>query len=296
MPAIEPAAVQPSAAGSPAPVVTARRALPGELLVVNTVVGLARWLSPSLAKTAKIEKRSGAWPFEPLLERVRQDVRGLAPPSEVDRIEARAREVRRKLRGVVRTTAFGKGVAKAAASGVCQRVSSPRQGMALLYSLVDLYKPGWVVEFGSGFGVGSAALALALQAGGREDARFDGIEYEDWRAAIADEGVRAILGDRARVHAGDIAKALPRIVREARAGATPDRRIGMAFVDAEHTYEATTGYHRALLPLLEPGAIVAYDDTEWSEGMQRAWRAIVADERVTDALSLGRRWGVVRIA
>lgn len=293
MTASDPIAVQPVApvAGT-AEAPPARRALPGELLVVNTVVGLARWMSPSLARTARVEKRSDAWPFEPFLERVRTDPRRLAPEAEIDRVEARAREVRRRLRGVVRQTSYGKGVARAAAAGVCQRVSSPRTGMALLYALVEIYKPRWVVELGSAFGVGSTALTLALASGGREDARFDGVEFEEWRAKIADSGVREILGDRARVHPGDIAKALPRLAREA----APGERIGMAFVDAEHTFDATLGYHRLLLPMLEPGAIVVYDDTEWSDEMRRAWKAIVADPRVTDALSLGKRWGVIRVS
>lgn len=319
MTASDPIAVQPIAPGI-APGVPiahgigaadgppARRALPGELLVVNTVVGLARWMSPSLARTARVEKRSDAWPFEPFLERVRIDPRRLAPEAEIDRVEARARDVRRRLRGVVRQTSYGKGVARAAAAGVCQRVSSPRTGMALLYALVEIYKPRWVVELGSAFGVGSTALTLALASGGREDARFDGVEFEEWRAKIADSGVREILGDRARVHPGDIAKALPRLAREAGlgpglgpgvgpgVGPGAGERVGMAFVDAEHTFDATLGYHRALLPLLEPGAIVVYDDTEWSDEMRRAWKAIVADARVTDALSLGKRWGVIRVS
>lgn len=308
MTASDPIAVQPIAPVSPvagaAEAPPVRRALPGELLVVNTVVGLARWMSPSLARTARVEKRSDAWPFEPFLERVRIDPRRLAPEAEIDRVEARARDVRRRLRGVVRQTSYGKGVARAAAAGVCQRVSSPRTGMALLYALVEIYKPRWVVELGSAFGVGSTALTLALASGGREDARFDGVEFEEWRAKIADSGVREILGDRARVHPGDIAKALPRLAREAGlgpgvgpgAGPGAGERVGMAFVDAEHTFDATLGYHRALLPLLEPGAIVVYDDTEWSDEMRRAWKAIVADARVTDALSLGKRWGVIRVS
>lgn len=271
-----------------------RRTLPGELLVANTAVALARLMSPPLVKTARVEKRSAWWPFEPLMERVRGGVRALAPTESLARIESRSREVRGELRGVVKTTAFGRGVARAEAAGVCQRVSSPRVGLALLWSAVDVFRPRWVVEFGSGFGVGSSALALGLKETCGEEARFDGIEYEGWRAKIADEGVRALLGDRARVHAGDIAKALPRIARAA--GVEQGARLDMAFVDAEHTYDATVGYHRALLGLARPGAIVVYDDTEWSAEMKRSWEAIVADDRVTDALSLGRRWGFVRLA
>jgi hypothetical protein len=45
-------------------------------------------------------------------------------------------------------------------------------------------------------------------------------------------------------------------------------------------------YWQALLPHLEPEAIVLFDDIGWSDGMARAWSTIAADPAVSVALDL----------
>jgi hypothetical protein len=63
-----------------------------------------------------------------------------------------------------------------------------------------------------------------------------------------------------------------------------------------HTYEATMGYHRILSQCVADGAIVVYDDIGWSDGMAQFWQEVVNEPNITDAVSLGNRWGVVRYA
>ena len=63
-------------------------------------------------------------------------------------------------------------------------------------------------------------------------------------------------------------------------------RIDLAFVDANHTYEATMRYADFLLNRLTEKGILVLDDIHYSEQMERAWRELKADPRVTTSMDL----------
>ena len=63
-------------------------------------------------------------------------------------------------------------------------------------------------------------------------------------------------------------------------------RIDLAFVDANHTYEATMRYADFLLNRLTEKGILVLDDIHYSEQMERAWSELKADPRVTTSMDL----------
>jgi len=63
-------------------------------------------------------------------------------------------------------------------------------------------------------------------------------------------------------------------------------RIDLAFVDANHTYEATIRYADFLLNRLTEKGILVLDDIHYSEQMERAWSELKADPRVTTSMDL----------
>jgi predicted O-methyltransferase YrrM len=63
-------------------------------------------------------------------------------------------------------------------------------------------------------------------------------------------------------------------------------QIDVAYVDANHTYEATLNYVNYLLPRMVEKGIIIIDDIHYSEPMERAWNALKADERVTTSMDL----------
>ena len=63
-------------------------------------------------------------------------------------------------------------------------------------------------------------------------------------------------------------------------------RIDLAFVDANHTYEATMRYADFLLNRLTEKGILVLDDIHYSEQMERAWNELKADPRVTTSMDL----------
>ena len=63
-------------------------------------------------------------------------------------------------------------------------------------------------------------------------------------------------------------------------------RVDVAFVDANHTYASTRAYINILLQKVHAKSVLVVDDIHHSSEMERAWREICADERVTSTMDL----------
>jgi predicted O-methyltransferase YrrM len=62
----------------------------------------------------------------------------------------------------------------------------------------------------------------------------------------------------------------------------------MAYIDGNHTYEATKRYFEMLKPILTEEAIVILDDIYWSPGMRKAWNEIKQDAFVQQSIDFYR--------
>jgi predicted O-methyltransferase YrrM len=62
--------------------------------------------------------------------------------------------------------------------------------------------------------------------------------------------------------------------------------VDVAFVDANHTYDATLKYFGVLADGVHSKSVVVVDDIHYSAEMEEAWKAICADERVTTTMDL----------
>lgn len=63
-------------------------------------------------------------------------------------------------------------------------------------------------------------------------------------------------------------------------------QVDVAFVDANHTYASTRAYINILLQKVHAKSVLVVDDIHHSSEMERAWREICADERVTSTMDL----------
>ena len=54
-----------------------------------------------------------------------------------------------------------------------------------------------------------------------------------------------------------------------------ENKFDFAFIDGHHNKDATIGYFKEILPSMNKGAVMLFDDILWSEGMQEAWSFIV---------------------
>ena len=62
--------------------------------------------------------------------------------------------------------------------------------------------------------------------------------------------------------------------------------VDLAYIDANHTYEATWSYFDVLADKTHEKSVIVLDDIHHSEEMELAWKKICADERVTSTIDL----------
>jgi methyltransferase family protein len=157
-------------------------------------------------------------------------------------------------------------------------MSLPTLWCVLLMRLVRELVPSSCLELGTAFGISGAYQAAALELnGGGSLTTLEGAR--DW-ADIAEQGFSELGLGRVETLVGPI--------EETFAAAARSGPFDYAFVDAEHSEQAIRSYFHLMAPHLSPGAVVVFDDIDWSEGTWRSWQAIRRHERIARSASLGR--------
>lgn len=164
-------------------------------------------------------------------------------------------------------------------------VSLPRFWCLFLMRLVRELKPRSAIELGTAFGISTAYQAAALELnGGGTLTTFDNLPEP---VAVAEHSLLELgLRERAEIKLGEIDDELEGVLERT-------APIDYAFLDADHTEEATVRHYEIIARYLAPGAVVVLDDINWTgSGMGRAWERIAAGGNVSLAVGL-RRMGVV---
>lgn len=155
-------------------------------------------------------------------------------------------------------------------------LESPQVGQ-VLFRLVNWMgqhekRPLEILELGTSLGITTAYLAAAssrnhvmTMEGSLEVLRLaQGV----WRALKLEniEWVEGNIDDTLLLHARE--------------------RLDLAYVDANHTYEATMRYANEIMPRLTLKGVLVLDDIHYSEQMERAWEELKKDARVTTSMDL----------
>jgi predicted O-methyltransferase YrrM len=151
--------------------------------------------------------------------------------------------------------------------------------------LVVERKPEVVVEFGTAFGVSGMYWLAGLETNHRGELLTFEVN-EIWRQ-IAVRNLSAV-GERFRSVAG----AFEDKIDEALEG----RQIDLAFIDAIHTSAWVLPQFEHVMRRAKTGALVAFDDVDFSEDMRAAWETVVLDPRTVAALAVRGHLGLVEIS
>lgn len=234
-------------------------------------------------------------PRDPVLQRivgaVEGAVRGRATPEErawIRRIEA----LRRRLLASERRVAlpdFGPGHSSVSdrepwsgyspsrtVAEQCAGSKSPF-GARVLFRLVREFGPARCLELGANLGISAAYQSAALRLNGA--GALTTVEGAPELARLARENLSS-LGLEAQVLEGRFGDVLPAVL------AAPEP-LDYVFIDGHHDGPATVAYFDRIHPSLARGALVVFDDVEWSSGMARAWEEIRGDPRVRVSVGLG---------
>ncbi|QBI18206.1 class I SAM-dependent methyltransferase [Egibacter rhizosphaerae] len=192
---------------------------------------------------------------------------------------ARIRALRREL-AVTHAVVPGRRSEPRTVSGVLATAAMPERHCAALFHLVRARSPRVGIELGTSLGLSSAyqgaALALA-EPEPRARGRLITLEGSEPLATLARHNHRRLSLGHVDVVVGSFEEQLPGVLSELH---RRDEGIGWAFVDGDHREDSTREFFARLAEASEPGAVLTFDDIEWSDGMQRAWTAIASDERV----------------
>ena len=152
----------------------------------------------------------------------------------------------------------------------------PRVGQ-VLFRLVNFLhqeeqRPLEILELGSSLGISTAYLASA-------DSRSHVMTMEGSGTVlqIAQKTWQALKLENIEWVEGNIDDTLFNHARE---------HLDLAYVDANHTYEATMRYVRFLIPRMQENGIIVIDDIHHSPEMEKAWSELKADKRVTTTMDL----------
>ena len=129
-----------------------------------------------------------------------------------------------------------------------------------------------IVELGTSLGVTTAYMAAM-------DSRNRVVTFEGCEAVanIAKENWKALNINNIECRIGKI---------DVEQLAQDIEHLDVAFIDANHTYEGTCKYFDVLAEKVREKSVIVVDDIHYSEEMEKAWKAICADERVTSTIDL----------
>ena len=184
---------------------------------------------------------------------------------------------------LIETTDFGKGknlkdfvLRYEDVASVARKSAVSEKYGRLLFRLVEYFNPQTIVELGTSLGISTLYLALAAP-----KAKVFTIEGCTTKAEKASSNFDAMGVSNIVQHIGRFDLVLPDLVKQA-------GKLDFAFIDGNHTCEATLANFNSLLEIAHNDTVLVFDDIHWSPGMEKAWDAIVSDERVTVSIDLFR--------
>ena len=149
-----------------------------------------------------------------------------------------------------------------------------RRDAQLLFRIAARTRPDNIVELGTSLGITTLYFAQSdtrrtvyTLEGSPEIARVAQSIFDRWRQ----KQIRLIVGR--------IEETLPQVLAQLDG-------IGLLFMDANHTGEATLDYFNTCLPKITDHSIVIIDDIHSNASMEDTWRQITRHERVRTCIDL----------
>jgi predicted O-methyltransferase YrrM len=157
---------------------------------------------------------------------------------------------------------------------IARRTAQSQFWREALYKIAADLKPDVILELGTGSGI----TALYLAEGSKKSLitiEGDTVIFNMAKALLADQNPQITCIN------GMFDDVLPDLLSDL------SGKI-LAYVDGNHTYDATKRYFEMLKPILNEEAIVILDDIYWSPDMLKAWNEIKQDAFVQQSIDFYR--------
>jgi predicted O-methyltransferase YrrM len=195
-------------------------------------------------------------------------------------------KLRRKLlhkSQVIEITDFGTGANHKSYSHRFERVASIARNTSvsskygrLLYRLVEHFRPQTIIELGTSIGISTLYMSMA-----NPFAKVYTIEGCTTKSEQAATNFNTLQVSNVEQQIGRFDLVLPDLLSQV-------VKLDFAFIDGNHTYEATIENFEMLLRSAHNDTVFVFDDIHWSVSMQKAWDEIIDHDRVTVSVDIFR--------
>jgi predicted O-methyltransferase YrrM len=146
----------------------------------------------------------------------------------------------------------------------------------LLHRLIARLQPQNCIELGTGTGITALYQATGFQQGQILHTIEGAPALCEIAAFNAD---RCGISQQIQVYPGNFDIVLPELLQKL-------QRIDYAYIDGNHTYEATKRYFEWFLPHLHTHSVLIFDDIYWNEEMRNVWTYIKNHVSVTISIDI----------
>jgi len=157
---------------------------------------------------------------------------------------------------------------------IASTASSPPKLSKLIYRLIRQNECKEVVELGTCLGINT----LYMQAG-YEKINLTTFEGDETLAEFAENLFESEGIENIRIIKGDLKKTLSDFLAFS-------KKIDFAYLDANHTYEATIKYFNLLAKKSHDDSLFVVGDIHWSSEMEKAWKEIKESPYVTISIDI----------
>ena len=144
-----------------------------------------------------------------------------------------------------------------------------KKRLELLFRLARYFRPKQILEMGTCVGFSSLYLKE-----GFPEAKLTTMEGCAGLAGIADEGFRKFNFNNINLITGNFNNTLESSLKNI-------ETIDLAFFDGNHQEKPTLYYFEKCMEKMNDDSIFVFDDIHYSPGMDRAWKTICRDPRVS---------------
>lgn len=164
---------------------------------------------------------------------------------------------------------------KRSVSYIAKTSTSSSRFSILLHNIIEKYQFTQVLELGTSLGLNTLYMSIA----NTKNLQIQTIEGSKEIAAIAADNFAKLGANNINLHVGNIDDLLAPVISEM-------NHIDLAYLDANHTYEATIRYFEEISDKIQESSIVIIDDIHWSPEMKKAWKALISHPKVTHSVDI----------
>lgn len=187
----------------------------------------------------------------------------------------------KRRKDIIDTTDFGKKagendfiISSTTVGKIVRTRSHTIDQLHLLFRISKYFKPKTILEFGTAAGISTLYLTS-----GSPDSKIISLEGCIGLTEIAKKSFEKRNLNNIEVIAGNFDCTLPHILENI-------GNLDMVFFDGNHREIPTLNYFNQCIEHSDENSVFIFDDIHWSPGMERAWKKIKKDERVTITIDL----------